>query len=163
MTPLRGILRSAAACDSFVGYFDQHCMQKTSETRVRVRYKETDQMGIAHHGNYIVWFEVARTDLCRDAGFSYREIEQRGLILVVTEIGCSYRAPFRYDDTVVIETGISRAASRSLTFSYRMSRETGERCAEGFSRHIWLDEKSRSPILAPRDVMEMFQPYISGA
>lgn len=137
-------------------------MAKTSETRLRVRYKETDQMGIAHHANYIVWFEVARTDLCRDAGFTYREIEERGMILVVTEVGCSYRAPFRYDDTVVIESSISRAASRSLTFSYRLTREDGDRCAEGFSRHIWLDEKSRSPVLAPRDIMEKFRPFIDG-
>lgn len=137
-------------------------MQKTSETRVRVRYKETDQMGIAHHANYAVWFEVARTDLCRNAGFSYREIEQRGMILVVTEIGCSYRAPYRYDDVVVIDTAISRAASRSLTFQYRLSRDSGNLCAEGFSRHIWLDEKTRSPVLAPRDIMEMFRPFIAG-
>jgi len=138
-------------------------MGKISESRIRVRYKDTDQMGIAHHSNYIVWFEVARTDLCRDAGLPYREIEERNVILVVTEIGCSYRAPFRYDDEVVIETTITRAASRSLTFAYRLRRGArGDLCADGFSRHVWLDGVSRSPIIAPRDMMERFRPYVSG-
>ena len=74
------------------------------ESRLRVRYKETDQMGIAHHANYIVWFEIGRTDLCRATGFPYNEIESRGFILVVTDIQCRYRMPFRYDDEVVIRT-----------------------------------------------------------
>src|SRR5712691_9582520 len=64
------------------------------ESRVRVRYAETDQMAIAHHASYIVWFEIGRTDLCRATGFTYREIENRGLILVVTEVTCRYRAPY---------------------------------------------------------------------
>ena len=68
------------------------------ESRTRVRYKDTDQMGIAHHSNYIVWYEVGRTDLCREAGLTYREIEERGFLLVVVEINCSYRTPYRYDD-----------------------------------------------------------------
>jgi acyl-CoA thioester hydrolase len=128
---------------------------------MRVRYKETDQMGIAHHANYVVWFEVGRTDLCRDAGFSYREIEERGLILVVTEIGCSYRAPFRYDDEVVVETSIGRAASRSLTFSYSLRRAGGpELFAEGFSRHVWLDRVNRTPVVAPRDIIDLFRPFV---
>src|SRR5690349_7628269 len=74
------------------------------ESRLRVRYKETDQMGIAHHANYIVWFEIGRTDLCRAVGFPYRDIEARGYILVVTETQCRYRVPYRYDDEVVIRT-----------------------------------------------------------
>jgi len=78
-----------------------------SESRVRVRYKETDQMGIAHHSNYVVWFEIGRTDLCRAAGFPYTEIEARGRILVVTEITCRYRKPYRYDDEVVIRTSVA--------------------------------------------------------
>jgi len=63
---------------------------RITESRTRVRYKDTDQMAIAHHANYVVWFEIGRTDLCREAGFPYREIEERGLILVVTEIVCRY-------------------------------------------------------------------------
>src|SRR5450759_1242356 len=65
---------------------ESRAAMRTTETRTRVRYKETDQMAIAHHANYVVWFEIGRTDLCREAGFPYRQIEERGLILVVTEI-----------------------------------------------------------------------------
>lgn len=118
-------------------------------------------MGIAHHSNHLVWFEVARTDLCRDAGLAYREIEDRGMILVVTEAGCRYRGPFHYDDEVIIETFISKAASRSLVFTYELRRE-GESTvrADGFTRHVWLDGRTRAPIVAPRDVMELFRPYV---
>ena len=93
---------------------------RTTESRTRVRYKETDQMAIAHHANYVVWFEIGRTDLCREAGFPYREIEERGLILVVTEIVCRYRAPYRYDDEVVIRTSVAEAASRMMRFAYEL-------------------------------------------
>src|SRR3954447_21692140 len=82
------------------------------ESRTRVRYAETDQMGIAHHANYIVWFEIGRTDLCRATGFPYKMIEERGLILVVTEVPCRYRAPYHYDDEVLIRTSVGAAASR---------------------------------------------------
>src|ERR1044072_8730494 len=82
------------------------------ESRTRVRYKETDQMGIAHHSNYVVWFEIGRTDLCRASGITYREIEERGRLLVVVEIGCRYRTPFRYDDEVIIHTSVAEAPRR---------------------------------------------------
>src|SRR5688500_9422320 len=98
---------------------------KHVESRVRVRYKETDQMGIAHHSNYIVWFEIGRTDLCRATGISYSEIERRGYILVVSEIRCRYRVPFRYDDEVLIRTSVVEAASRALTFGYELLNGTG--------------------------------------
>jgi len=131
------------------------------ESRVRVRYKETDQMGIAHHSNYIVWFEIGRTDLCRATGITYSEIERRGRLLVVTEIGCRYRTPFTYDEEVVIRTSVAEAASRSLTFSYELYDATGKTLkASGFSTHLWLDRESRRPVIADRDVMEAFEPYL---
>ena len=131
------------------------------ESRTRVRYKETDQMGIAHHSNYIVWFEIGRTDLCRAAGFPYPDIERRGFLLVVTEIGCRYRTPFTYDEEVVIRTSVAEAASRSLTFSYELYDATGKTLkASGFSTHLWLDRESRRPVIADRDVMEAFAPYL---
>ena len=73
-------------------------------------------MGIVHHANYIVWFEIGRTDLCRATGFTYREIETRGLIMVVTEVNCRYRAPYHYDDDVLIRTFVTEAGSRAMTF-----------------------------------------------
>jgi acyl-CoA thioester hydrolase len=130
-----------------------------TESRIRVRYKETDQMGIAHHANYIVWFEIGRTDVCREAGFPYTEIEARGFILVVSEITCRYRVAFRYDDEVVIRTSLAETASRAMKFGYELYDAAGELHAIGSSAHIWVDRESRKPVRAPHDVMEAFTKW----
>ncbi len=130
------------------------------ESRTRVRYKETDQMGIAHHSNYIVWFEIGRTDLCRATGFSYREIEERGRLLVVVEVGCRYRAPFRYDDEVVIRTWVDAAGSRSMRFGYELCDVEGSVRATGFSVHFWVDKETRKPVTADGEVMKAFARFI---
>jgi acyl-CoA thioester hydrolase len=132
------------------------------DSRTRVRYKETDQMGIAHHSNYIVWFEIGRTDLCRATGFPYAEIEARGFILVVTEVACRFRIPFKYDDEVIIRTSVAEAASRSIRFSYELLNATGDVLhATGFSAHLWLDRETRKPVRADADVMKAFEPFTS--
>jgi acyl-CoA thioester hydrolase len=124
---------------------------------LRVRYKETDQMGIAHHANYIVWFEIGRTDLCRVAGFPYPDIEARGYILVVTDIQCRYRTPFRYDDEVLVRTSIAEMGSRSITFAYELYDARGETLrATGTSSHVWLEEKTRRPVRADEEVQRAF-------
>lgn len=134
---------------------------RLAESRVRVRYKETDQMGIAHHANYIVWFEIGRTDLCREAGFPYTEIESRGYILVVTEIGCRYRVPFRYDDEVVIRTSVASVASRAMKFGYELY--CGEELrATGFSAHMWVDAKTRRPVRGDDEVVRGFRLWVDG-
>jgi acyl-CoA thioester hydrolase len=134
---------------------------RTTESRTRVRYKETDQMAIAHHANYVVWFEIGRTDLCREAGFPYREIEERGLILVVTEIVCRYRAPYKYDDEVLIRTSVAESASRMMRFDYELRDATGERLhATGSSSHVWVDRTSRRPVVADAEVMKGFEAWL---
>ena len=131
-----------------------------SESRVRVRYKETDQMGIAHHSNYIVWFEIGRTDLCRATGFPYTEIEGRGLILVVVEVTCRYRIPYRYDDEVVIRTSVAETSSRRMKFAYELRDASGQNVhANGTSSHVWVDVATRRPVIAPEDVMAAFEGY----
>jgi acyl-CoA thioester hydrolase len=117
-------------------------------------------MGIAHHSNYVVWFEVGRTDLCRATGITYRDIEQRGYLLVVVEIGCRFRTPFGYDDEVVIRTMIGQAGSRMLRFEYELSDSEGEVHATGFSRHVWLDRETRKPVKADDGVMKAFEPWL---
>ncbi len=130
------------------------------ESSTRVRYKDTDQMGIAHHSNYIVWFEIGRTDLCRATGISYREIENRGSLLVVVEIGCRYRTPFLYDEEVIIRTHIANSGSRSMTFGYELLDTGGEIHASGFSKHFWLDRETRKPVKADAEVMRAFAAYM---
>jgi acyl-CoA thioester hydrolase len=119
-------------------------------------------MGIAHHANYVVWFEIGRTDLCRETGFTYSEIEARGYLLVVTEIGCRYRASFRYDDEVLIRTRVAEIGSRSMKFAYDLY--SGEQLrASGFSSHVWLGRETRRPVRADEDVMRAFAPFVTAA
>jgi acyl-CoA thioester hydrolase len=132
---------------------------RITTSRMRVRYKDTDQMGIAHHANYIVWFEIGRTDLCRDAAVSYREIESRGYLLVVTEVGCRYRTPFHYDDEVVLLTRIGSLTRRSIRFEYELRSPAGATHGKGFSSHLWLDRETRRPVVAPEDLRESFESW----
>lgn len=132
------------------------------ESRVRVRYKETDQMGIAHHSNHLVWFEIGRTDLCREAGLEYRQIEELGWVLVVTEIGCRYRGPFRYDDEVLIRTQIEEGSPRLIRFGYQLVEAgSGDVRAEGFSGHVWVDRETRRPRAATPEVFGKFAGFMS--
>ena len=118
-------------------------------------------MGIAHHSNYVVWFEIGRTDLCRETGFSYDDIESRGYLLVVTDIACRYRIPFRYDDEVLIRTHVAEAASRMMKFAYELFDVTGKELrANGHSSHLWLDRQTRRPVRADAEVMQAFAPFL---
>jgi acyl-CoA thioester hydrolase len=117
-------------------------------------------MGIAHHSNYIVWFEIGRTDLCRATGFPYAEIERRGYLLVVTEVSCRFKIPFRYDDEVVIRTSVAEAASRQIKFHYELRSADGQTVhATGHSSHLWVDRDSRRPVRADPEVMKAFAPF----
>ena len=116
-------------------------------------------MGIAHHSNYVVWFEIGRTDLCRQTGFPYNEIERRGYLLVVTEIHCRYRIPFRYDEEVVIRTRVAETGSRAMKFAYELVDAEGTLRASGSSSHFWVDRETRKPVRADAEVMEAFAAF----
>ncbi len=93
-----------------------------SSTTLRVNYSETDQMGVVYHANYLIWFDRARTELMRDTGLTYRELEQQGVYLAVSEVKVRYRAPARYDDLVEIRCWVRELASRRVTFGYAVLR-----------------------------------------
>ena len=117
-----------------------------SETRLRVRYAETDQMGMVYYANYLIWMETGRTDFCRECGFTYRDLErEEKTYLTVAEVTCRYHAPARYDDEIVIQTEMARAKSRLVEFSYRI-RCGGTLLAEGRTIHVVIgpDGKPRS-------------------
>ncbi len=119
-------------------------------------------MGIVHHSNYLVWFEVGRTDLCREAGISYRDMEAGGLLLVVAEVGCRYRKSFLYDDEVEMLTSIGEWGSRGLRFDYELKAAgTGVVHATGFSAHLWVDSETRKPVRVPREIADRFAPFIA--
>jgi acyl-CoA thioester hydrolase len=115
-----------------------------SVSRLRVRYAETDQMGVAWHGNYFAWFEVGRTDLLRGRGLSYRELEATGVRLPVLEARASYHRPARYDDVLEIHTRVESRTGARLAFAYEVRREgTAELLAEGFTNHVAVDDRGR--------------------
>ena len=115
------------------------------ETVLRVRYAETDKMGIVYYANYLVWFEIGRTDYCRARGFSYRDMEEsEDAFLVVAEAYCRYKAPAYYDDVLIVRTHITELRRRSLRFGYEIIRESdGVVIAEGETGHVVTDGNAR--------------------
>jgi acyl-CoA thioester hydrolase len=119
----------------------------------RVRYAETDQMGVAYHGAYPAWFEIGRTAYCRQKGVVYAELERQGWALVVVELKAEYKKPLRYDDAFEIHTSVSQASTRALTFEYRIVRD-GIVCTEGMTRHLFVAMDSFKPASAPAEVVQ---------
>jgi acyl-CoA thioester hydrolase len=108
-----------------------------NDALVRVRYAETDQMGVVYHSNFFVWFEIGRVEFLRSLGFSYQEMEEDGYRLPVAEVRCRYKAPAFYDDTLVIRTRIANLRSSLITFAYETIRQSdGALLAEGETTHI---------------------------
>lgn len=113
-------------------------MNDFHETEIRVRYAETDKMGIVHHSNFSVWFEVGRSEFCRARGFSYLEMEEEeDALMVVAEIYCRYKSPAFYEDVLTVRTRVAEVRSRSLRFVYEVFRASDEKLlAEGETLHV---------------------------
>lgn len=125
-------------------------------SRVRVRYADTDKMGVAYYANYLVWFEVGRTEWLREAGFTYREVEQAGIILPVIEAHCEYRQPARYDDEIDIRARGALLSPVRVRFDYEIVRcLDGALAAAGHTVHASVDSSGR-PTRLPARVKEMF-------
>lgn len=122
----------------------------TIELYVRVRYAETDAMGVAHHTSYIIWFEEARSEFFRQMGGDYAKLEERGIALPVAELTCRYIAPARYGDMVVVKTRLKEVRSRSVSFSYKViSQETGQSLATGLTKHMCVDSEGQARSIPP--------------
>lgn len=130
------------------------------ETRVRVRYSETDKMGVVYHANYLIWFEIGRTEYCRARGFSYRDMEiQDGAFLVVAESYCRYKSPALYDDEIVVRTRINEMKKRSLRFGYEIYRlADGKILAEGETTHVVTDAENRVRSFPPEYAEMLLAP-----
>jgi len=126
---------------------------------VSVRYAETDRMGVAHHSSYLLWFELARTGLLREAGHSYRDLESSGVRLPVLEYGCKFLKSADYDDALRIETTVRDLRSRTLTFAYTVHRGS-DLLAEGFTYHVCVDENHK-PRRFPDAVIAALEPFRS--
>jgi acyl-CoA thioester hydrolase len=116
-----------------------------SELEIRVRYAETDQMGVAHHASYLVWFEAGRTELIRSRGRSYAQIEADGWLLVVVEARCRYLRPARYDEVLTIRTRVGAVGRATLAFEYEVMRNAdGDVLARGTTVHAAVDRTGRA-------------------
>lgn len=125
------------------------------ETQIRVRYQETDNMGVVYYANYFIWLEVARTEYLRSAGVSYRHLEERGMYLMVASASCQYKAPARYDDVVRMQTWIPKIKNSSLDFAHKLY--IGDRLiATAESVHVFTN-KIGKPIRIPKEIQEIRQ------
>ncbi|MGI9107130.1 MAG: acyl-CoA thioesterase [Pyrinomonadaceae bacterium] len=115
------------------------------ESTVRVRYAETDRMGVVYHANYLIWFEIGRTEFCRARGFAYRDMEENSdAFLVVAESYCRYKAPAAYDEELIVRTHITELRRRSVRFGYEILRVMdGQIIAEGETGHVVTDGHGR--------------------
>ena len=136
------------------------------ETRLRVRYAETDRMGIVYYANYFVWMEVGRVAYCRETGFEYRDMElEGGVMLTVTEAKCRYRAPARFDDQVRVQTWLTEARSRTVRFAYEMHRVSNDQddqlLVTGETLHMVCDLEGK-PVRLPEQYRKFFPLGLSG-
>jgi acyl-CoA thioester hydrolase len=124
-------------------------MEGWHETEIRVRYAETDKMGIVHHSNYLIWFEAGRSDLCRARGFSYKEMEEQdNALMVVAESYVRYKSPAFYEDVLTVRTQVAEVRSRSIRFIYEIVRDSDEvLLAEGETLHLVTDENKKVKLI----------------
>lgn len=115
----------------------------TGDTTIRVRYAETDRMGLLHHANYLVYFEQARTDLLRQVGGNYKDLEDAGYFLVISKIEIKYRSPAHYDDLLRIRTTVTRTTPVRLEHSYLVTRDDGTVVCEGSSTLACVDRAGK--------------------
>jgi acyl-CoA thioester hydrolase len=121
------------------------------ESRLRVRYAETDQMGMVYHANHFIWFEIGRVELMRQLGFAYRDMErEHECFIPVVDARCRYKAPARYDDEIIVRTHLRNVRESVIHFGYELVRASdGELLAEGETTHMIVDAKMRAATLPP--------------
>jgi acyl-CoA thioester hydrolase len=136
----------------------------TSKTEIVVRYAETDQMGIAHHSNYPIWYEAARTDFIKGTGISYSDLEKRGYMLPLLELKSCYKSPARYEDVLSITTKIKHISYTRVTFYYEVYNEENTLINYGETMHVWTDNKLKPVNMkknAP-DIYDLMQKLAHG-
>ena len=129
-------------------------MPAASRSSLRVRYAETDKMGVAYYANYLVWFEIGRTDLLRTLGWTYREMEDSGVSLPVIEAHCEYRRPATYDDELEVATRGSLLSPARVAFDYDVTRVDGTLTAVGRTVHAAVNARGR-PCRLPERIREV--------
>jgi acyl-CoA thioester hydrolase len=128
----------------------------TNEIKVRVRYAETDQMGYVYYGNYAIYFEVARVEMLRSIGFSYKKLEDDGIMLPVLDFSIRYMKPAFYDDLLTIRTTIPEIPRARIRFSYETFNESGILLNKAETTLVFIDRKTNRPTAMPQDMAAVF-------
>ena len=131
-------------------------MPKTTEEKLRVRYGETDAMGHAYYGSYLLWFEQARGAWCRARGFTYKSLEERGLFLPVVEIHVRYKAEITYDELVTVRVTATEIKRASIRFDYEVIKEDGRSATEGYSWHVFMGTE-RKAVSIPAEIRDWLE------
>ncbi len=127
---------------------------KEYQYTTRVRYAETDQMGVVYHGNYAVFFEMGRVEWLRNMGVSYKSMEENGIMLPVVSLTMNYKKPARYDDLLTVKTIFKSQTSVKIEFDYEIYNEKGELLTTGYSMLVFVDMKTGKPTLPPEYILE---------
>jgi acyl-CoA thioester hydrolase len=140
------------------GLDNERVKARVGEVRVRVRYAETDQMGVVYHANYFIWFEVGRVELLRQLGFSYRDMEQNDhCFIAVVDARCRYKAPARYDEEIIVRTHLKNVRESLMHFGYELVRANDATLlAEGETTHIVTDAEMKVTAI-PEKYMRVFR------
>lgn len=131
----------------------------TTETKVRVRYSETDQMGVVYYGNYAQYYEVGRVEALRQLGMSYRALEEEGTMLPVLQLECKYIRPAKYDDELRVVTIIKELPSTRIRFDHEIYNEEGVLLNVGQVTLVFVNMETNRPCKAPSSVLEIFEPH----
>lgn len=127
--------------------------------QVRVRYSETDQMGVVYHGNYIPYFEIGRVEWLRAQGVSYKSLEESGIALPIVQMTLNYKKPARYDDLLTIKTTFKSQTSVKLEFNCEITSESGELLTTAYFLLVFVDVKSARPIAPPAHIMKILEKF----
>ncbi len=135
-------------------------MMPVVDVKIRVRYKETDKMGVVHHSNYYTWFEIGRGEYMRARGMTYRDMEEKGLMLPVIEARCFYKQPAKYDDAVIVRTRMAEFKGVRLKMEYEVIREEdGALLAKGYTVHAITDSNLK-PVNIKKTDSELYKFFM---
>ncbi len=128
---------------------------KKFDVNVRVRYAETDQMGVVYHGNYAQYFEIGRVEWLRNQGISYKTMEENGIMLPVVSLTMNYKKPAKYDDLLTITTILKKIEGVKIEFDYLIHNQEGELLTTGYSMLVFVDMKTGRPTPAPEEIVKL--------
>lgn len=129
------------------------------ETKIRIRYAETDKMGYVYYGNYASFYEVARNEMLRSTGITYKDLEDMGVMMPVTDLICKYHHPARYDDLITIKVYIKERPMVRIQFEYEIYNQNGVLLNTGYTQLVFVDMEKNRPCRAPQIFQEKMEPF----